>query len=100
MLKYLLKRSDDEPTSDDYDYGGGPDYGWCWLENLYDQNEPSSYCYDDTYYSRRHGRFYSSKACNPAETPLDKEYKFDVLDDVLCEGPPGSCGEPPVVFDE
>jgi len=95
-------------TTTDYDYyGGGPDYGWCWLENLYDQNEPSSYCFNDAYYSRRHGRFYSSKACNPDEQPLEKEYKPNLdatqtVHDLLCDGPskPPSCEEPPVVFDE
>ena len=90
-----------ENATSDYDYyGGGPDYGWCWLENLYDQREPSSYCFDDVYYSRRHGRFHSRKACNPDEEPLEKEYKFNLDEDLLCDGPPGSCEEPPVVFDE
>ena len=61
-----------EPTSE-YEHYNGPDYGWCWLENLYNHTNLATYCYDDVHYDHRHGRFYSIKACNPDEDPKDKE---------------------------
>ena len=61
-----------KPTTE-YEHYNGPDYGWCWLDNLYSRTNLASYCYDDVHYDHRHGRFYSSKACNPDEDPKDKE---------------------------
>jgi len=77
------------------DYDGLPDLGWCFLENIFDQNEPSSYCYDDVQFSRRHGRFYSSKACDPDQKPLDKEFTFD-FDIFGDDAPP----PPPSIIEE
>jgi len=76
---------------------GLPDLGWCFLENIYDQREPSSYCFDDVSFSKRHGRFWSSKACNPEEKPLDKEFTFDDSFIFGDEPPPPP---PPTIIEE
>jgi len=77
-----------------------PDHGWCFLENIYDEREPSSYCFDDVSFSKRHGRFWSSKACDPNEKPLDKEYTFDYPDvDIFGDEPPPP-PPPPSIIEE
>jgi len=80
------------------DYFDLPDLGWCFLENIFDPSEPSSYCFDDVIFSRRHGRFYSSKACDPNQKPLDKEFTFDFpVFDSADEPPPPP---PPSVLEQ
>jgi len=90
----------EEQTVGGCGFAGGPGNGWCWLENVHNHREPNDYCFEDTVFSKRHGRFYSSSACEPDAKPIDSSYGNYLrrTNPELCEIDPTLCG--PSIDDE
>lgn len=53
----------------------GEGFGFCFLENLQNPNNPTEDCFEDATWSKTAGRFWSAKACKeraegPPSVPL------------------------------
>jgi hypothetical protein len=65
--------------------------GWCFLENIADEINPTNGCYDDTEWSAADGRFWSNKACIAAKRQAKsiqvEEIEEEVVQEVIEEVP-------------